>query len=262
MATFHSSLAALTLGVGNLSLSGPLFGTDIEFVRVNSTDRLPDEPAFLLIPTYARLSFGLRLTFVTASFFLVSAAAHAGNAVVWRGWYESDLSRGRCTSRWVEYSISAPIMILLVAYGAGVREYTLLGALFALIATTMFFGYLTERGAVPASEAEWTTPFSHRIVPHALGYVPQTAAWACLLVNFYDEPYEERPPAYVHAIVWSQLLLFASFGFVQLYQQASPPSSFVRGEVAYQTLSLVCKGTLGGLMLANVLVLGDVSDMF
>ena len=63
-------------------------------------------------------------------------------------------------------------------------------------------------------------------------------------------------------IVWSQLVLFLSFGAVQLWQQASPPSMYFRGEMAYQVLSLACKGTLGGLLLANVLVLGDVAETF
>jgi hypothetical protein len=289
LAVLHGAFVGVTLGLGNLQLAGPIYRTEVTFEDMtNSTARAADPslPRYMLRPHYVELATALPLTWLTAAFFLITCVAHAGNAWLWRDAYEYALSRAKCPFRWVEYSLSAPVMLLLVAYGMGVRDYLLLCAIVVLTATTMPFGFLTEREARPASASEWATPLRYRLVPHLLGYVPQAGAWVVVLLSLYDEENgllgtanatalaasngtdpladlrDRAPPAFVYAILWSQLLFFFSFGFVQLAQQMAPPSRYLAGEVAYQVLSLVCKSVLGGLVLANVLMLGDVSEAF
>ena len=72
----------------------------------------------------------------------------------------------------------------------------------------------------------------------------------------------QSPPAFVYVIIWLQLLLFFSFGIVQIVQIMLPPSAFYKGEIAYQWLSLISKGLLGSLLLANVLVLGSFEEIY
>ena len=153
-------------------------------------------------------------------------------------------------------------MILLVAYNSGVREYTLLLAIVALIASTMPYGYLTEVFARPPRPHRWCSPLGQRLQAHVFGYVPQVAAWFCIVVNLHDNTYADSPPAFVYAIVYTQLSLFFSFGAVQLVQQIRQPRAYYRGELTYQALSLACKGTLGCLFLFNVLTLGRFDDIF
>lgn len=258
MATFHTALFVTTIAYGNRSLRAPVYMTELNFTTTNSSD--PTVPNMLLIPEYKEVGY-LPLTWLVGTFFLVSAFFHAGNATLWRRFYEYELSCCRSSSRWIEYFFSASIMILLISYATGIREYTLLIAVMALIATTMPFGWLTELGAEAASLTEWKKPFIIRASPHLIGYIPQTAAWLVILLNYYDET-EDKPPAWVSAVIWAQLALFFAFGIVQVVQQCSQPQAFYMGEIAYQVLSLAAKGTLGGLLLFNVLALGTFDEIY
>lgn len=263
MAAVHGLLAVVALTVGNLDLRAPLFATDLRF----EDDTAADEPRFVLLPTYVPAAGdGLPLTWLVALFSLLSCVFHLGNALVWRAFYERELRNCRAPTRWLEYTLSAPVMMVLLSYFAGVRDYLQLWAIVALTATTMTFGWLTERGARPVDAQTWRPASAlERLVPHACGWLPQLAAWAVVLVNFYDQEYEagRGPPWFVYVVVWSQASLFLSFAVVQLVQQAClPPAAYARGELAYQALSLASKAVLSLLLLTNVLVLGRVEDAF
>lgn len=261
MAAVHGLLAVVALTVGNLGLRAPLFATDLTF----EDDTAADEPRFVLTPTYVPAD-GLPLTWLVALFSLLSCVFHLGNALVWRAFYERELRKCRAPTRWLEYTLSAPVMMVLLSYFAGVRDYLQLWAIVALTATTMTFGWLTERGARPVDAQTWRPASAlERLVPHACGWLPQLAAWAVVLANFYDQEYEpgRGPPWFVYVIVWSQATLFLSFAVVQIVQQAClPPAAYARGELAYQALSLASKAVLSLLLLTNVLVLGRVDDAF
>jgi hypothetical protein len=217
-----------------------------------------------LIPEYEDLETGLPLTILTAVFFILSAVAHLGNATLWRSFYLSELSECRAPTRFIEYFFSAAIMVVLLAWITAVREIMLITAIAALIATTMPYGFWTEQIARPKSLDEWTLPLRSRLVPYILGHFPQVAAWAIILVSFYDEPEDnlERTPEFVYYIIWGELVFFFSFGAVQLFQQIYAPKYYVRGELAYQVLSLAAKGVLGGILLANVLLLSRIDELF
>lgn len=256
MALFHTALLVTTLTIGNLDLQIPIYMTNITFVNNESSA----DPAFQLIPTY--VTYGhVYLTIVTATFFACSAFAHFGNALLWRKFYESDLSKCKVTTRWIEYFFSASIMIYIIAFNSGIREHLLLWTVTALIASTMPFGLLTEIYSRPLSDTEWCQPLSSRLLFHLLGYIPQLSAWAIILLNFYAEKVRD-PPIFVYIIIWGQLALFFSFGFVQLFQIFSTPANYYKGEIAYQWLSLISKGILGILLLTNVLVLGSYDEIF
>tara|TARA_B100001989_G_C24525905_1_gene458647 strand:- start:1242 stop:1793 length:552 start_codon:yes stop_codon:yes gene_type:complete len=158
--------------------------------------------------------------------------------------------------RWMEYTLSAAVMILIVSYGAGVRIDVELFMLFVLIATTMFFGHLTEVINKKSKTAdEWTLSLGQRLTPHLMGYLPQISAWVVIVYTFMSNSGDA--PDFVAAIIWTELALFFSFGFVQLVVILRPPSKYVQGEVAYQVLSLVSKGLLGVIMMVNVIFLGS-----
>ena len=259
MSAFHFAFLLTTLLAGNRDLGVPVYKTTLQYVERASGET---GPAFTIVPQYAEMTT-LPLTWIVAAFFFASSLAHFGNAMLWRGFYERELAQCRVPTRWIEYFFSASIMILAIAYGVGVREFYLLLAIVALIATTMPFGYLTELIATPCSPSEWDAPLLKRAAPHIIGYIPQLAAWALILLNFYTGPGEgSSPPSFVYAIVWIELAVFFSFGFVQLAQQLMPPSRYYLGEIAYQWLSLIAKGILGLLLLTNVLVLSSFDEIF
>lgn len=256
MTLFHTMLFTTTLILGNLDLKVPIYMTNITFVRNESSTNA----AFQLVPTYVEYGH-VYLTYATASFFFCSALAHFGNVFLWRSFYERDIANCKVTTRWIEYFFSASIMIYIIAFNAGIREHLLLWGITLLIASTMPFGLLTELFARPCNDRDWTQPIGTRLVFHLLGYIPQLSAWILILINFYSERSRDPPP-FVYGIVWGQMALFFSFGFVQLYQIFSIPMNYYRGEIAYQWLSLIAKGLLGALLLSNVLILGSYNEIF
>ena len=272
MGAIHALLCVVTLTAGNAALTVPVYRTSLDFQVYNATDgtfvsqrgkAVEDEgDAWRLVPYYeARGS--LAVTVATAAFFLLSAGFHVGNAFVWRAFYLDALADCRSPTRWIEYFFSAPLMFVLIAYGLGVRGRTELVQGATLVAITMPFGYWTELLARPASLDAWRAPLRVRLAPWALGHVPQTVAWAGVILQFYDNGWDlSKVPAFVHAILWAELVLFFSFGGAALLAQLAPPRHFARGEVAFQALSLASKATLGVLLLWNVLMLSRFDDIY
>lgn len=256
LSIFHTAFMVVTLTAGNLDLSIPVYGSNITF-QENSNGTIP---RFELIPNYYKAS-SLYLTYIVAGFFACSALAHCGNALLWRPFYESQLSKCRVPTRWIEYFVSASIMILVIAFNAGIRGYLLLIAITMLMASTIPYGLLTELYSTPLSDTQWCESVFLRLLFHMLGYIPQLSAWGIILLNFYNDTGSD-PPSFVYVIVWAQLGLFFSFGFVQFVQILRYPKYYYQGEIVYQILSLVSKGLLGSLLLFNVLVLGSFDEIF
>jgi hypothetical protein len=264
MSMFHTALAVTTLLVGNPGLWVPVYATRLNF------DAPTADRGFRLVPVYEEFG-ALPLTRTAALFFACSAVAHAGNAWLWRGFYLRRLGQAQSPMRWLEYFFSAPIMILSIAYAAGVRSHVELLQGYALVATTITFGWLNEVISRPRASTErafddaWALPLLPRLQAHLLGYVPQLAAWYGVVFTFLrsatgDGAVCGGPPAFVYYIVLGEALLFFSFGVPQLYQALARPSRYVVGEYVYQVLSLLAKGLLGLTLLVNVLVYDQYDD--
>ncbi|NNE12810.1 MAG: heliorhodopsin HeR, partial [Ilumatobacter sp.] len=89
--------------------------------------------------------FDVRIGFAVAVFLGLAAIDHLLTATVAKSTYESDLRRGINRFRWIEYSISATIMILLIASYSGITE---IAAVFAIAGTNVamiLFGWLQEK---------------------------------------------------------------------------------------------------------------------
>lgn len=259
MSLFHLTLAVVVLGVGKVDLTVRVYKTTVDFVD----HELSSGVGFELIPYYKR-SGALPLTVLVAAFFLLSSSFHFGNAVLWNRFYLDELRACRSPTRYTEYFLSAPLMMVVVAYSLGIRDRASLLMIAVLIAITMPFGYWTELLGRPRSLDEWTAPLAYRLFPFALGHVPQIAAWFVVAWQFYDGTFESEDvtPWWVHLILWAELLLFFSFGAACALSQVAAPRFFYRGELLFQTLSLVSKGLLGIVLLANVLMYSSFDEQF
>ena len=273
MFIFHTAFCIVTMVMGKLELTTSIYKIALSSNMIGQTPNssvpsvdfssfsVADAPpgwdallgAFLSVSTELQ-SFELPITWLVAIFFFLSAFFHFGNANIWWKSYIYYLEREECPSRWIEYTLSASTMILIISYSAGILVDVELFMIFILVATTMFFGHLTETvNTKSVSEDKWTLPLRQRITPHLMGYVPQLSAWFVILYIFMDN--SDGAPEFVTAIIWGQLALFFSFGFVQLAVILRKPSKYVQGEIAYQILSLVSKGLLGVIMMVNVIFL-------
>ena len=91
------------------------------------------------------LLFDLRIGPLVAAFLLLAALDHALVALPpFRARYERCLAAGVNPFRWLEYSLSASLMVVLIAMLTGIADYVALLALFAVNAAMIFFGWLME----------------------------------------------------------------------------------------------------------------------
>lgn len=262
LALFHAALAALTLSLGNRDLEVDVYKSGIDFRYVNESMSGEGQP-WELIPVFIP-SGTLAFTWWVASFFILSSFFHLMNCTLLRSYYLGCLELCYTPTRWIEYFFSASVMIVIIAYSLGIRDRDTLISVAALVATTMTFGYWVEIVGRPASADEWAYRLRSRLLPWVLGHIPQTVAWGLIILRFYDGSLtnEDRAPAFVHVILWLEFVLFFSFGAASLASQLYPPRLFYRGEIVFQVLSLVSKGSLGILLIANVLMLSRFEDIY
>ena len=59
-------------------------------------------------------------------------------------WYRRNLVQSRNYARWIEYSLSSPVMVVLIAMLPGTGDVAAMGAVFGVNATMILFGRLME----------------------------------------------------------------------------------------------------------------------
>jgi Heliorhodopsin len=185
-----------------------------------------------------RQLFDLRLAWGIAAFVFLSAAAHfllAAPRI--NGWYNRNLARDRNYARWIEYSLSSSIMIVLIAMLTGISEVTALGALFAANAAMILFGLLMEH---------YETPGHPNWLSYLFGCLVGVVPWLLIAVYLVGPGVDASPPAFVYGIFFSLFVCFNIFAlnmFLQ-YRRIGRWRDYLFGEVGYIVLSLTAKSLL------------------
>jgi hypothetical protein len=163
--------------------------------------------------------------------------------------YATGLAQSRNYFRWVEYSISSSVMIVLIAQICGVTDVVAIIALFGVNASMILFGWLQEK---------YETPGNGGWIPFIFGCIAGIVPWIGLLfyVLAIGGPGNTKAPAFVYGIVISLFVLFNTFAIVQYlqYKKVGKWSDYIRGEKTYITLSLVAKSALAWQIFASTLV--------
>ncbi len=206
---------------------------------------LGGDPVAELGPAPAEELFTIPLGIAVAAFLLLAAIDHFVVAAprVHR-WYEQNLDARRNYARWIEYTISASLMIVLIAMLTGIRDVAALVAIFGINTAMILFGVLMERQQEPG-RADWSAFWFGSLA----GAVP----WIAILVYLLGG--SNRPPGFVYAIIVVEALLFFSFALNMWlqYRQIGRWRDYLTGEVSYIVLSLSAKSLLAWLIFANVL---------
>ena len=117
---------------------------------------------------------------LVAAFLLLAAIDHltlsAGRP---RRWYEANVARGINPARWWEYSLSASLMVVLIAMLAGVTELVALIAVFGANAAMILFGLVQERVNLGRDDVDWR-PVTYGCL---IGAVPWIAIAAHLVFS-------------------------------------------------------------------------------
>jgi hypothetical protein len=196
-----------------------------------------------------RTFFEISFAWGIAVFLGLAAADHllmATPGVV--DWYERNLSRHINYARWVEYSISASVMVVLIAMLTGITNLYALTAIFAVNAAMILFGLLMERVNRPGEQVDWW--------PFAFGSMAGAVPWIAIAVAMAVASTEaEGVPGFVYWIFVSLFLLFNCFALNQAFQYRRQGrfADYLYGEKVYVGLSLVAKSALAWQVYAGTL---------
>lgn len=160
-------------------------------------------------------------------------------------WYIRNLGRHINYVRWYEYSLSASVMIVVIASLCGITDLVSLLGLFVLTAAMNLFGLIMELHNQNTAKTNWTAFIFGSIV----GVVP----WAAILLYFVKST--PAPPTFVYAVVVSLMVLYAMFPLNMWlqYTRKGRWRNYVWGEYGYMFLSLTAKSLLAWQVFAGTL---------
>ena len=192
--------------------------------------------------------FDIPTAAAVAAFLALSALAHTVVSTVWWDRYLTDLERHRNPARWVEYSVSSSLMIVLIAQLVGIFDIAALLTLFGVNTSMILFGWLQERYEEPG-QGGWL-PFTFGCFA---GIVPWLAIGTYLLSVGSNT--SASPPGFVYGIFVSLFAFFNVFAVNQWlqYRARGRWRSYLFGERVYILLSLTAKSALAWQVFAGTL---------
>jgi hypothetical protein len=229
--------------------------------------------------TYATTTLmHLSLHYTIFFFHLLSCLFQVAPVLLCNKRYKEDVKRGTNPWRFVEYSLSASLMLVAIAVISGVTDFNVLLTMSILCAATQFNGLLAEHlffVSDLARVAKWV---------HAIGWLTMGGAYGIIFHYYFLSlsMADNGPPVFVHVVVLLIAALYMSFGLVQVLQIwncrrelrcACTQNENARtcccfsdneneketGELWYVCLSLVAKTILGWMLYANLLVMASES---
>lgn len=153
-------------------------------------------------------------------------------AAMWYRTYMRRLHEGRVPHRWLEYSVSASIMMVAILLLTGITSIWTLLLAFTACAATQAMGYAGER-----EPQSWLF--------FAIGSFLMIPLWVLVYYNFYDSlaNASSTPPTFVYYIIWSLFILFMGFAVVNALQRTGYFTQY-SAERWYMLLSLTAKSAL------------------
>lgn len=229
----------------------------IVIFAISNDFSLPVTASFLAGPPGTELSqrevlFDIPIGPAVGVFLLLAAIDHLLMAApgVWP-WYRDQLRSGRNEARWWEYSISASIMIVLIAMITGVSDIGAVVAIFGANSAMILFGLLMERLNPDRARPDWT--------PYIFGCIAGIVPWLIIvyqIIGAENRATDGGVPTFVYGIFVSLFVLFNTFSInmVLQYRRVGRWRDYLFGETVYIVLSLTAKTLLAWQIFANTLI--------
>ena len=190
--------------------------------------------------------FDFPIAIGVAAFSLLSALAHFW--IVGPGFkgYEKDLSNQRNIARWIEYSISSTLMIVLISLINAVWDVIALIAIAGVNVTMILFGWLQEK---------YEEPGKGGLLPFWFGCIAGIVPWIAMFWLLFSPGGSGDAPGFVYGVVFSLFIFFNSFAIVQWlqYKRIGRFADYLVGERLYITLSFIAKSALAWQIFGGVL---------
>ncbi len=183
----------------------------------------------------------LRLGPMVALFLLLSGIALLLIAAPGiNNWYRKNLLKGANYGRWIEYSITASLMIVVIAMLSGIYDLSTLILLFFMNAMMILFGWMMELHNQTTEKTDWTAFYFGCIA----GAVPWVIIWLYFISAASDPT--SKMPGFVYGIMVSLFIFFNIFAvnMVLQYKKVGPWKDYLFGEKVYIILSLAAKSLL------------------
>ncbi|MCB5293069.1 heliorhodopsin HeR [Arthrobacter sp. SO3] len=219
-----------------------LLTTDFSIAMITSyTDGPPGEG-----PLKTATFFDLRIGWVVALFLALAGLDHLLTASLGRKIYERDLGRGINRFRWIEYSISATIMVVVIAMYWSITSINALVVVAGANIAMILFGWLQERMNPPGRTSTTMLPFW-------FGSLVGITPWVAMVANIF---FYSDAPQYIFVILIIQGVFFFCFGLNQWlqYREVGPWANYAFGEKTYLVLSLAAKSLLAWQIFAASLI--------
>jgi len=218
------------------------------FLLPISGNFLSFNPATQSLEPTTKVLFDISLPLLVAIFFFLSAAAHFSIVIFFSKHYELQIARGINVFRWVEYSISASIMMVAISLLVGIYDAMSLLMIFGLVAIMNLFGLVMEIHNQTTKKTNWLS--------YWIGCLAGIVPW--VVIAFYmwlGADQGSKAPDFVYWIFVSIFIFFNCFAInmVLQYKKVGPWKNYVYGELAYITLSLVAKSLLAWQVFAGTL---------
>jgi hypothetical protein len=188
--------------------------------------------------------FSIRVGPLVALFLFISAIAHILIATVLYYRYVENLKSGMNPYRWFEYSISASLMIVIIAMLTTIYDLGTLLALFTLTAVMNLMGLMMELHNQTTQNTDWTS--------YIIGCIAGLVPWIIIFIPLIAA---ESVPDFVIYIFVSIAIFFNCFAinmYLQ-YKKIGKWKDYLHGERVYIILSLVAKSALAWQVFAGTL---------
>ena len=162
--------------------------------------------------------------------------------------YQNGLGERRNYFRWVEYSLSSSVMIVLIASLTGILDGAALLGLFGVNAAMIMFGAVQEKYEEPGGS----------LLPFWLGSISGAVPWIAIGIYLFSPGSEAQPPGFVYGIFFSLFVFFNTFAINMWlqYREIGKWRDYLYGERTYIILSLVAKTLLAWQVFGGTLAEG------
>jgi len=186
----------------------------------------------------------VRIGPLVAMFLFISASAHLLISTVLYRRYVAHLENHMNPYRWYEYSLSASLMIVVIAMLTTIYDFGTLLALFTLTAVMNLMGLMMEIHNQTTERTRWAS--------YNIGCVAGVVPWIVIFIPLISA---ESVPDFVIAIFITIAVFFNLFAinmFLQ-YKKIGKWADYLYGEKMYIVLSLVAKTALAWQVFAGTL---------
>lgn len=193
--------------------------------------------------------FSISIGPLVAGFLFISALAHLLITLprVYE-WYVENLKKGANYMRWIEYSFSSSLMIIVVAMLVGMYDGVSLMLMFFLNAMMILFGWMMELHNQRTEKTDWTS--------YWFGIIAGAVPWVAIGLYLFNSGGETgKAPTFVYWIFFSIFLFFNVFAINMIlqYKKVGKWRDYLHGERVYIILSLVAKSLLAWQVWAGTL---------